>query len=189
MATMHKTKMATLLFLVSESIFFILLILTYLFYHGRTVPHLQSQNFLNASRTGTFTFVLLTSSITMALALKSFRRHHFFRSCLWIFLTLALGGFFLYGQACEWLGLLKQNLSISRDLFGASFFTLTGFHSLHVLVGMLLLFSMLILTGWRGRERVPESSMDSISLYWHFVDGVWIVVFSVIYLAPLMNSR
>ncbi len=184
---MSKAKMATLLFLISESIFFTLLILTYLFYHGQTVPHLQSQNFLNASRTGLFTTALLLSSFTLVLALKNFRQHRYFQFASWIFLTLSLGGLFLYGQACEWLGLLKQNLSISRDLFGASFFTLTGFHGLHVLVGMLLLLTVLILTGCRGRESLPESGIDAISLYWHFVDGVWIVVFSVVYWIPLMN--
>jgi heme/copper-type cytochrome/quinol oxidase subunit 3 len=100
----------------------------------------------------------------------------------WVAGTIGLGAVFLLGQAREWAGLIGRNVTISRDLFGTTFFTLTGFHGLHVFLGLLLLL-MLFGLGLRGQFKAPRSTgVEVVGIYWHFVDAVWIVVYSVIYL-------
>jgi len=176
--------MSLVLFIISESIFFILLILAFVFYHGRHAEGFHAQEFLNAKRTGFYTFVLLFSSFTMWLSIRGLRKQKHGAMAFWLLITILLGVTFLYGQGSEWLGLIRQDLTISRDLFGATFFTLTGFHGFHVLVGLILLTIIWGITVASPRLRPKENAVDSISLYWHFVDGVWIVVFTVIYLVP-----
>jgi len=101
---------------------------------------------------------------------------------LWVAATIVLGAVFLLGQVREWAGLIRGNVTISRDLFGTTFFTLTGFHGLHVFLGLLLLI-MVGALALRGQFHGPTSSgVEVVSLYWHFVDAVWIVVYSLIYL-------
>jgi len=175
------------LFILSESVFFILLIFSFIFFHGRHTEGLHAHEFLDVPRTGFFTLVLLISSFTMALSLRSMRKQKHRAMGLWLLVTILLGATFIYGQASEWWGLIQQDITISRDLFGATFFTLTGFHGFHVCIGLLMLTIILGITWASPNLRPKENAVDSISLYWHFVDGVWIVVFSVIYLAPYMK--
>lgn len=182
---MGKTKLGVTLFLFSESIFFIILILTYVLYHGRNLHGLSTSQFLNVRRTGSFTVLLLFSSFTMWLAMRSLRKQNHGRMGFWLLSTLGLGIAFLYGQSTEWLGLIHQNLTVSRDLFGATFFTLTGFHGFHVFVGLILITITLLISWLSPGLRPTSEAVDSVSLYWHFVDGVWIAVFTVIYLATV----
>ncbi|HYM68936.1 MAG TPA: cytochrome c oxidase subunit 3, partial [bacterium] len=99
----------------------------------------------------------------------------------WLGATVILGALFLFGQGQEWVGLIRDNVTVARDLFGATFFTLTGFHGLHVFLGLLLL-GMLFVLALLGQFRGPTSvGVEVVSLYWHFVDAVWIVLYTLIY--------
>jgi heme/copper-type cytochrome/quinol oxidase subunit 3 len=101
---------------------------------------------------------------------------------VWILATIILGATFIYGQGLEWKGLIDKNITISRNVFGTTFFTLTGFHGFHVCAGLIML-TLLLGLSLAGDFKGPKSdAVECISIYWHFVDGVWIVVFSVIYL-------
>jgi len=185
--SMDKTKLAVSIFLFSESIFFVILILTYVLFHGKGLHGLHSHEFLNVPRTGVFTFILLFSSFTMWLSMRGLRKNKHGQMGFWLFVTILLGAGFIYGQATEWLGLVNQDIWISRDLFGASFFTLTGFHGFHVIMGLVMLMIAFGIILASPKLRPKPETVDSLSLYWHFVDGVWIVVFSVIYLAPYFD--
>lgn len=183
---MDKTKLAVALFLFSESIFFVILILTYLIFHGRHLEGLKAHEFLSASRTGFFSALLLLSSFTIWLSMRGLRKDKVGQMSFWLAMTIILGSVFLYGQGSEWWGLVHQDLTISRDLFGATFFTLTGFHGFHVLVGLVMLTIILGISLASPRGIPKKNAIDSLSLYWHFVDGVWVVVFTVIYLSPYL---
>ncbi len=178
----NTNRLGMLLFIASEGVFFLLLIIAFVIYHQAAGNGPEAAASLDLVPTAIFTAMLMTSSVTVWLADRS-RRSDRRRSCLgWIAATLALGTTFLVGQGREYVRLIHENVTISRDLFGTTFFTLTGFHGLHVLIGLVLL-SILLVTGlaWRGRE--PQTSMvETVSLYWHFVDAVWMVVFPVVYL-------
>lgn len=105
---------------------------------------------------------------------------------MWLALTIFLGLFFLFGQGTEYLKLYKLNFTISKNVFGSAFFTLTGFHGLHVLIGLIVL-SIVLMMQLSGRFRTIENTaLSTASIYWHFVDAVWIVVFSVVYLGVLI---
>jgi len=181
---MDKTKMAVSLFLFSESLFFVVLILTYVIFHGRHLEGLKAHEFLNVERTGFFTALLLLSSFTMWLCILGLRKSKIKFMAFWLFITIVLGFSFIYGQGSEWYGLVNQEVTISRDLFGATFFTLTGFHGFHVLVGLIMLTIIFGITMFSPKLIPKENTIDSLSIYWHFVDGVWVVVFTVIYLSP-----
>lgn len=179
---MDKTKMAVSLFLFSESIFFIILILTYLIFHGRHAEGLDPHQFLAVGRTGFYSALLLLSSLTMGMAMRGLRREKTGLLLSGLAVTIVLGAVFLYGQGSEWYGLVHRDITISRDLFGASFFTLTGFHGLHVVVGLVLLSIVFGISLFHPKRLPKPNAIDSVSWYWHFVDGVWVVVFTVIYL-------
>lgn len=184
---MSMIKRATLLFVASESVFFILLILSFL--HYRTV-HAHSNSgadLLNVARTAKFSFLLVLSSVTVWMGIRNMRAGKQGATSLWLLATIGLGIAFLYGQGTEWWGLISRNVTISRDLFGTTFFTLTGFHGFHVLIGLIMLIVLWGLTLTGAMKGKGQTAADSISIYWHFVDGVWIVVFTVIYLLPLMH--
>jgi heme/copper-type cytochrome/quinol oxidase subunit 3 len=183
---MSMIKRSILLFIASESIFFILLILSFLHYQ---VTHGQAEagpQLLDVIRTGKFSFLLLFSSFTVWMAIRGMRHQKNGAMSFWLLATIGLGIAFLYGQGTEWWGLIQQDVTISRDLFGTTFFTLTGFHGFHVFIGLIMLAALLGLTLAGAIHDKSQEAADSISIYWHFVDGVWIVVFTVIYLVPLM---
>jgi cytochrome c oxidase subunit 3/cytochrome o ubiquinol oxidase subunit 3 len=129
-----------------------------------------------------YTICLLSSSLTIHLAARALR-HGSIKTfdTLW-FVTLALGATFLYGTAKEWHRLIyDEGLTISTNLFGTTYYSLVGLHALHVTVGLLGLFAVLLFTLFgRVREEHAER-VDVLSLYWHFVDAVWVVVFTVVY--------
>jgi heme/copper-type cytochrome/quinol oxidase subunit 3 len=179
---MNKNKMLVSFFIVSESIFFLMLILAYVNFHRSVTEGPTAANSLNPIKTCVFSLFLLASSLTIWFAGISLRKKNHKMLCTWLLLTILLGVTFLFGQGLEWVGLIKQNITISRNVFGTTFFTLTGFHGFHVTVGLIMLLILLGLA-LAGDFKGPESdAVESVSIYWHFVDGVWIVVFSVIYL-------
>ncbi len=178
---LNKTRFAMLLFLGSESVFFIFLIVAYIYYHGDVRSGPTAHSSLDPVKTGIYTAILLSSSGTIWLAERAFRRgSSAFR--WWIAATIACGATFLCGEMKEYAKMLHEDITISRNVFGSTYFTLTGFHAAHVTVGLLL---MCVLLGLSIRNRLREDhgeAVESISYYWHFVDLVWAAVFSTIYL-------
>ncbi len=170
-----------LLFVASEAVFFILLILAYVVYHATSPSAADASRYLDVPKTGIFTACLISSSFTMWRAAVHFGSGRGRAALAWLFATIALGAAFLAGQGAEYASLIRENVTISRDLFGTTFFTLTGFHGLHVLIGLILLSTLF---GLEVKRRVSGLSqvVDSVSIYWHFVDAVWMVIFPVVYL-------
>ncbi|GAC1427504.1 MAG: heme-copper oxidase subunit III [Chloroflexota bacterium] len=184
-----KYRLAMIVFLASEAVFFIILIRAYVFYRnspanaGGPTPF----NSLDVGRTGIFTACLWSSSVTIWMAGRSHKRGGTMGPRVWLLLTIALGGAFLYGEASEYITMASVDRTTpSSDVFASTFFALTGFHGLHVFVGLALLCILLglAMTGAfnDGRRR---AAVETISLYWHFVDGVWVFIFPTVYLWSL----
>jgi heme/copper-type cytochrome/quinol oxidase subunit 3 len=176
-----KTFYATLLFLASEAIFFTCLIAAYVFYAGASAEGPNAHGVLDPWKTGLYTVCLLSSSITVFLAERAHRKGRFGVG-MWLGVTILLGVIFLYGEMQEYRKLLHENVTVSRDLFGSTYFTLTGFHALHVTAGIILLGIMLTISVSHPIGRPQSVALTCISYYWHFVDVVWVVVFSIVYL-------
>lgn len=176
-------KLASACFVASEAMFFLLLVSAYIVFN-RTAGSAGS-HVLEIGRTGFFTVLLLASSITLWRAERALRRDNQTAFLTWLGVTLALGGVFLVNQALEYTGLLRRGVTINTSLFGSTFFTVTGFHGLHVFAGLVVLSIFFFL----GRRRLlsgrQSDVLGAIGYYWHFVDVVWLVVFSVIYLRVL----
>jgi cytochrome c oxidase subunit 3 len=177
---------AMMLFIGSESLFFGALIYTYL--HLRI--HLGVWPPPGIPRLGLRlisinTVVLLSSSIPASRALAAFRRGNLRATRLWIALTMIMGMGFLAGEALEWS---RVGFGLSSGVMGSTFFTLTGFHGLHVTVGLVLLAFMIVRTlrQQRAPETVAERGTAGLvtagTYYWHFVDAVWVFIFSLVYL-------
>jgi cytochrome c oxidase subunit III len=129
-----------------------------------------------------YTICLLSSSLTIHLAAKSLRRGSVLRfAILWI-ATIVLGAIFMYGTATEWHRLIYHDgLTVSTNLFGTTYYSLVGLHGFHVLVGLVSLSIVMALTLLGSVQQEHAERVDVLSLYWHFVDTVWIVVFTVVY--------
>jgi heme/copper-type cytochrome/quinol oxidase subunit 3 len=187
-ADQHKLGM--LVFIASEAVFFATLILPYLYYRpawtGRTE---LGANRLDIGLTAIFTVLLLASSVTIWLAERSQRRGQPAAMRGWLFATIALGAVFLAGQGLEYAKLIAEGVTISANLFGTTFYTLTGFHGLHVFGGLVALAILLglALAGADAFDHPHSTALETTSLYWHFVDVVWIAVFSVIYLGAWLS--
>jgi cytochrome c oxidase subunit 3 len=181
---LDNRKIAIWAFIGSECMLFISLISTYLIYKGRSIvgpyPHeaytapdgRHYEPILDIPVTSASTFVLLMSSLAMVLALSK----------LWLWMTALLGTTFLAFQAYEFTSFVHEGLTIRTNLFGSSFFTLTGFHGAHVTAGVIWLVSLLAIDYKRGLGPNDALNVDLAALYWHFVDVVWIVIFTVVYL-------
>lgn len=183
---MERNKLGVLIFLLSEAAFFVFLILAYVYLHGRVTQGPTAAQALDPLSAGIYTVFLLASSLTVWLAGRSLARS---RRLAWFWLgaTVVLGVIFIVGQGREWLRLLGEGISVSTNVFGTTFFTLTGFHGLHVLMGLIAL-TILLGLGGTGRLRGSTSvALESVSVYWHFVDVVWIVIFTVIYVTVVLH--
>jgi heme/copper-type cytochrome/quinol oxidase subunit 3 len=169
-------------FIGSETMLFGSLIITYMVYHGRSQTAPFPADLLSVPFITVTTFVLLMSSLMMVLALSAVQRDDRRWSRIWIFMTAFFGMIFLGGQVIEFTHFYQEGLTLASNLFGSTFFTLTGFHGAHVTVGVIWLLAL-----WVRSLRGKLSSDDALSveiagLYWHFVDVVWIVLFTIIYL-------
>lgn len=179
-----------LAFLGSEAAFFSTLIVSYVIFYGRDsqpggLGGPTPREALSLSLVGVTTACLLASSLTIHLAERLLRSGHegWFR-LLWA-ATIALGVLFLSGTAYEWVDLIRgQKLTISRNLFGTTFYTLVGFHGLHVSGGLAVMLILLALTLQRRLTAGEHAAVGLVAWYWHFVDVVWILVFAVVYLVP-----
>jgi cytochrome c oxidase subunit 3/cytochrome o ubiquinol oxidase subunit 3 len=203
---LDNKKIAIWAFIGSECMLFASLISTYLIYKGRSLqgpfPHeawtdsagRQFPAILDIPITSASTFVLLMSSLTMVLALGAVEDRHKPRnsfgdrllgnSRVWLLATAALGALFLGFQAFEFTTFFHEGLGISTNLFGSSFYVLTGTHGAHVTAGVLWLLSLFAIDVKRGLRADEALKVDLCALYWHFVDVVWIAIFTLIYLIP-----
>jgi cytochrome c oxidase subunit 3 len=176
-------KVGMICFFASEVAFFSTLIMAYLIYLGKSTTGPTPAEALSLPLVIGTTICLLSSSLTVHLAEKMLHAGHKLGFMLLWSLTILLGTAFLLGTAYEWYGLIVDHgLTISRNLFGTTYYTLVGFHAAHVTVGVLLLVLMLGLFqrgAIMGRNPI---GIQLVSWYWHFVDGVWVVVFTLVYL-------
>jgi cytochrome c oxidase subunit 3/cytochrome o ubiquinol oxidase subunit 3 len=169
-------------FLVSEVALFGTLIVTYIFYLGRDLVGPTPAEALSLSLVVWTTACLLSSSGTVHLAERNLHHGKHGRFIQWWLLTIVLGAIFLAGTAFEWRDLIyRHNLTISRNLFGTTYYTLVGLHALHVTGGVTILLIVLALSLARHVTSANRSAVGLASWYWHFVDGVWVVVFTVVY--------
>ena len=175
-----------LLFVSSEAFFFLALIISYVYYSHPGGKLSDSAKFLDIRKTGVFTIFLLLSSVTIAIAESRLRKEKRRALVIWMLITVLLGAVFIIGQGVEYSHLAHLNLTISKNIFGSAFFTLTGFHGLHVILGLivLLVITILILSG--KFKPVETEVLETAAIYWHFVDIVWIVVFSVVYIGAII---
>ena len=175
-------KLLMWLFLGSECLFFGSLIAAYLLYRDRSVTGPYPSDLFDIPFTSVSAFVLLMSSVSMVLALAAIQRGNIRGMQVWLFTTAILGVLFVSGQAYEFTVFHREGLSLSQNLFGTTFFVLTGFHGAHVTVGVLILMSLFAMS-LRGKLTQEKSlNVELAGLYWHFVDIVWIVIFALIYL-------
>ncbi len=165
----------------AEAAIFTIFVVAYLFYLGKSLSGPSPRDVLRVPIF--FTICLLSSSLTIHLATKSLRAGDTRLFGAWWFATIALGAAFLYGTATEWHRLIYYDgLTISTNLFGTTYYSLVGLHGFHVVVGLLCLSIVMAFTvlGYVRSEHAEH--VEVLSLYWHFVDAVWIVVFTVVYL-------
>ena len=183
-------KMMIWVFLGSECMFFGSLIATYLIYFGRSVsgPGLE---ILDIPTTSVSTFVLLMSSFMMVMAYSSITKGDVKKFRVWIMCTAILGATFLGFQFYEFTEFAHHyHLTPQTNLFGTTFFTLTGFHGAHVTVGVIWLVTLFGYSFYRKEDLIRDDALnvDFLALYWHFVDVVWIVIFTVVYLIGVRAS-
>jgi heme/copper-type cytochrome/quinol oxidase subunit 3 len=177
-------------FLASDCMFFGSLIATYLIYRGRTeeliaagqgsgpTPH----EILDIPYTSVSAFVLLMSSLTMVLALAAIQKGDHRGLRIWLAATALLGSIFLGGQYFEFTSFYHEGLGLTTNMFGTTFFTLTGFHGTHVTIGVLCMI-FTTFQAFRGKYTKDDyGGVEIMGLYWHFVDLVWIMVFTFMYL-------
>lgn len=178
-----NTKLGMWLFLASECLLFGGLITTYLLYR-RPLEGPTPDEIFDIPFTSTSSFVLLMSSLTMVLAVSAIERGEHQRMRVWLGATAVLGATFMAGQIYEFTVFAREGLGFTTSRFSSAFFTLTGFHGIHVTVGIIMLVSVVLLS---LRGKIPEhkaESVEIVGLYWHFVDVVWVVIFAVVYLIP-----
>src|SRR5215472_13416085 len=176
----YRGKVAMAGLIIAESAIFTIFVTAYLFYIGKSLTGPTPREVLETPIF--YTICLLSSSLTIHLAAKLLergRRGAFL--LLWLF-TIVLGALFLYGTAQEWHRLIYEHgLTISTNLFGTTYYSLVGLHAFHVTAGLIML-SIVLLFGLAGRVWPEQSArVDVLSMYWHFVDAVWVVVFTVVY--------
>jgi cytochrome c oxidase subunit 3/cytochrome o ubiquinol oxidase subunit 3 len=204
---LSNMKLAMWLFLGSECLLFGALISTYLLSKSRfmaeilagnpvvtsTMPAPLMNEFIEAGSvepmwdipfTSGSSFILLMSSLTMVLAHKAVSEDDEFQTKIWLAATALLGSVFIAGQIYEFTAFFREGLTYDGNLFGSAFYTLTGFHGAHVTGGILMLMSLLFLT-FRGKLRSDRAeTVELVGLYWHFVDIVWVLIFTIVYLIP-----
>lgn len=177
-------KLAMWVFLGSDCLLFGALISTYFLVRRNVGDGPGPEDVFDIPFTSVSSFVLLMSSLTIVLAITSLARGDIRRNRIWLATTALLGSLFIAGQVYEFTSFLREGLGYTTSQFSSGFYTLTGFHGVHVSVGILMLVVLLIqsLRGQLGQDKAEV--VEIIGLYWHFVDVVWILIFSVVYLIP-----
>ncbi len=177
-----KGKASIWLFIISEAGFFGVLILAFLFYNATTHPGPGPED-LHLFKTLLFSLCLFASSFTLWRSELGLRKNNRGEMIRWLAATVLLGGIFMVGQGLEYWDLFKSGVDVSSNLFATTFFTLTGFHGLHVIIGLLILVVLL------GKAIAGDKMhvLEAAGLYWHFVDVVWIFVLTVVYILPRLK--
>lgn len=188
----ENRKLMIWLFLASDCMFFGSIIATYMIYRNRAVevgvgpfPH----ELIDIPFTSVSAFVLLMSSLTMVLSLGSLEKGHIRNSRIWLAATAILGLTFLGCQFFEFTEFYHEGLTLQGNIFGSTFFTLTGFHGFHVGLGVLWLLALLFVSLRGGLKKENAVTLEIAGLYWHFVDIVWIVIFTLVYLLPYTQAE
>src|SRR5579859_3564031 len=176
----YRGKVAMACLIIAESAIFTIFVVAYLYYAGRSLSGPTPREVLETPIF--YTICLLSSSLTIHFAERFLERGGRGGFLAFWFLTIFLGGLFLFGTGVEWHRLIYEHgLTISTNLFGTTYYSLVGLHAFHVTAGLILL-TIVLLFGLAGRLGSEHSArVDVLSMYWHFVDGVWIVVFTVVY--------
>jgi cytochrome c oxidase subunit 3 len=165
----------------AESAIFSIFVIAYLFYIGKSLTGPQPLEVLRIPVF--FTICLLSSSLTIHFAVKVLEKGKVRVFALWWLLTLVLGALFLMGTAQEWRHLIyEEGLTIRTNLFGTSYYSLVGLHAFHVTIGLLALISVSVFAALGQVTQEHAERVKVLSLYWHFVDTVWVVVFIVVYI-------
>jgi heme/copper-type cytochrome/quinol oxidase subunit 3 len=184
---LDTNRLGVLVFISSEAVFFLTLIVTYIAYRNGSTSGPTPKQVLDVGYTAIFTVFLLSSSITMALVSSRLRHDDPAGVRRWLLATILLGLIFLLGQGREYVRLYAANVTLARNLWSSTFFTLTGFHGFHVFVSLISMAIAASVVGpGPGRPR-GESAVEAISYYWHFVDAVWVVISPVVYLWTLLS--
>ena len=176
-----RGRVGMLCLIAGETAIFVIFVVAYIFYIGKSLTGPMPREALEVPIF--FTICLLSSSLTIHLAVHALRQADIRRFSRWWLATTVLGAAFLYGTAREWQRLIYEvGLTISTNLFGTTYYSLVGLHGFHVVVGLILLSAVMAFT-WLGRVGHEHTyRVDVLSLYWHFVDAVWVVVFTVVYI-------
>ncbi len=184
---LSNEKLGMWLFLGSECLLFGGLISTYLLYKSRVPdsnPSPRPADLYDIPFTSVSSFVLLMSSLTMVLAVAAITRGDQRNTRVWLLTTALLGAVFISGQVYEFTAFVKEGMGFTTNVASSAFFTLTGFHGVHVSIGIIMLMSLFAMS-LRGRLPVERAeTVEIVGLYWHFVDVVWILIFTVVYLIP-----
>lgn len=179
---MPHRKIMMWAFLASDCMFFGSLISTYLVYRGHSTTHPLPEDIFDIPLTSTSSFVLLLSSWLMVLALAAIQKGKLWEFRLWTLGVAFFGSIFLGFQVYEFTHFMKAGLSLKENLFGSTFFVLTGTHGCHVAIGVLWLMSLFFYSFIGGVTKERSLDVEIAGLYWHFVDIVWIVIFTAVYL-------
>ena len=164
----------------AESAIFTIFVVAYLFYIGKSLTGPQPKDVLHAPIF--YSICLLSSSVTIHFAVRKLIGGSMAAFAVWWLLTIVLGGTFLYGTAREWVHLIfDEGLTVSTNLFGTTYYSLVGLHAFHVTVGLLALLTVAAFYFAARLRREHAERLEVLSMYWHFVDAVWVVVFTVVY--------
>jgi cytochrome c oxidase subunit 3/cytochrome o ubiquinol oxidase subunit 3 len=179
-----NNKMGMWVFIGSELLFFGAFISTYLIYLNRTGEGPTASEIFDIPFTSVSTFILLMSSLGMVLALAAIQQGDMRGFRTWTLATFLMGAVFLSGQVYEFTVFVEEGMGMTTSPFSSSFFVLTGFHGVHVFIGVLMLGAMWV-ASFSGHLTAKHSeAVENVGLYWHFVDVIWILIFTVIYLIP-----
>jgi heme/copper-type cytochrome/quinol oxidase subunit 3 len=181
---LSNEKMGMWTLIASECLFFGALISTYLIYLDELADGPGPGEIFDIPFTSVSTFILLMSSLGMVLALAAIQAGDMRRFRIWTLATAAMGSTFLAGQIYEFTFFVEEGFGLTTSAFSSSFFVLTGFHGVHVAVGILMLLGMWGASFLGRLTPAHDGTVENIGLYWHFVDIVWIVLFTVVYLIP-----
>jgi cytochrome c oxidase subunit 3/cytochrome o ubiquinol oxidase subunit 3 len=176
----HRGIVGMACLILAESAIFLIFVVAYIYYIGKSLSGPTPREVLELPILGTV--CLLSSSVTVHFAVSGLRKNNIRASTLWVAGTVLLGAVFLMSTAQEWYHLIHDfGLTIRTNLFGTTFYSLVGLHASHVAVGLIMLtIALALLVSGRVKEKHAER-LEVLSLYWHFVDGVWVVVFLVVY--------
>ena len=167
--------------IIAEAAIFTIFVVAYIFYIGKSLSGPTPEQVLHAPIF--YSVCLLSSSVTIHFAVKAIREGNLKNFKAWWFVTIALGAAFLFGTATEWHRLIYvERLTISTNLFGSTYYSLVGLHGFHVIVGLIFLCTVMVFAFLGSLKQKHAERVDVLSLYWHFVDGVWVVVFTVVYI-------